>query len=190
VAAECFRVAFVISGAPGEVNYVLLPTRMDTLAVGAFLACAARSPELLAKISAWRTFMVGASILALLSILAVEHTVDFQRSLTQLIGYSAIAVISGIAILYAVRSQGWLTARPLRFIGRYSYAMYIWHGAVITLLARTSSFGGVKIGWASSLPSYALFVTLVILATIGTSLLSWSIIERPFLHMKRLVPYA
>jgi peptidoglycan/LPS O-acetylase OafA/YrhL len=137
-----------------------------------------------------RPFLFGTSILALFSTLAVEHTLDFQRSLTQLVGYSAIAVTSGLLVLYAVKSRGWLTARPLRFIGKYSYAMYIWHATMIALVAKTSRFGGVRLDWASSLLSYALFVTVVILATIGTSLLSWFAIERPFLQMKRLVPYA
>src|SRR5665213_843973 len=45
-AAELCRLAFVLHGTDGQINYVLLPTRMDTLAAGAFLACAFRDPAL------------------------------------------------------------------------------------------------------------------------------------------------
>jgi len=190
VMAECVRIAFVLSGLPREVSYVLLPARIDTLALGALLACATRSPGLLAKIYSSRAIVLGASFTALCTVLIIEHTLDFQQPLTQLIGYSAIAALSGWLVLYAVGSHGWLTIKPLRFIGKYSYAMYIWHGLVIGLVARTTRLGGLQLNWASSLSSYALFVTVVIVGTIGVALLSWAVIERPFLRMKRLVPYA
>jgi peptidoglycan/LPS O-acetylase OafA/YrhL len=179
-----------LDGARGEVNYVLLPTRIDTLAVGALLACAARSPDLLAKIQNWGSFVVGTSLAALFIIVLVEHTLDFQQPLTQLLGYSAIAMISAWMVLYAIGSRGWLTARPLKFIGKYSYAMYIWHGVVIALIAKTSRIGGLTTTWSASMVHYLLFVTVVILATIGTALLSWSLVEGPFLRMKKIVPYA
>jgi len=145
---------------------------------------------LLAKIYSSRAIVLGASFTALCTVLIIEHTLDFQQPLTQLIGYSAIAALSGWLVLYAVGSHGWLTIKPLRFIGKYSYAMYIWHGLVIGLVARTTRLGGLQLNWASSLSSYALFMTVVIVGTIGVALLSWALIERPFLRMKRLVPYA
>jgi peptidoglycan/LPS O-acetylase OafA/YrhL len=190
VMAECVRLGLVLIGAPREVSYVLLPARFDTLAFGALLACAMRSPELLAKIYSYRALVLRTSLAALSIVLMVKHTLDFQQPLTQLIGYSAIAAMSGWLVLYAIGSHGWLTMRPLRFIGKYSYAMYIWHSLVIAVVAKTSSFGGLKVNWASSLPSYGLFVAVVIVGTIGVALLSWTLIEKPFLRMKRFVPYA
>ena len=67
VGAELFRIAFVLSAGKGEANYVLLPTRMDTLAVGAFLTCAVRNPDLMAKVDRWRRLLVGVALLALIS---------------------------------------------------------------------------------------------------------------------------
>ena len=188
VLAELCRLAIVMWGADSRVNYLLLPTRMDTLAVGAFLACAVRSPPLLNTVLRWRSRVTIVAIFALLIVLIQAHTIDFQGSLSQLVAYPAFALLSGALVLGATRTSSLLASRSLRFFGRYSYGMYVWHWLVLLVLARKTTIFETDARW--SLPKYALAVGIVIAATILVALTSWYGIEQPFLRLKRYVPYA
>jgi peptidoglycan/LPS O-acetylase OafA/YrhL len=187
--AELCRIAFVLSGAIEEVNFVLLPTRMDALAVGAFLACAVRSPDLLARIDRWRNPILGAALLALMAAIVVEHALDFRRPLTQILAFPAIAILSGALVLEASRNRRWFSALPLQFLGKYSYGMYIWHIAVMTVVVSAFRVLLPMVVVSSSLVTYTVFIVLVLASTIVVSLLSWYVIEQPFLRLKRFVRY-
>lgn len=190
VLAEACRVAFAVAGARGEIVYVLLPTRMDTLAIGGLLACAVRDAKLMAIVARWRRPLTLASFLALLPPLIAEHRLDFHRPLTQLFAYPAIAILSGALVLTACESPRWFSSRGLQFAGRYSYGMYIWHPSVATALLTYSSLASSGVIAGSYLPSYVLSYVALLTASIGVALLSWYAIERPFLSLKRFVPYS
>ena len=190
VAAELCRIAFVVLGAPGNVNYVLLPTRMDTLAVGAFLACADRDAGLSLMIERWRRPAILAAFAALVVPLIIEHTLDPQRPLAQIVALPAIALLSGMLVLHARRSRGFLDSSALRFVGRYSYGMYIWHATVITAVALYAPPVLLRIGASQTLLYYFSSLAAVVAATILIALCSWYLIERPFVRLKRFVTYA
>jgi peptidoglycan/LPS O-acetylase OafA/YrhL len=190
LAAEAIRVVLLAAGARGEVNYILLPTRIDALAVGALFACAARDDALREMILRWRTRIVAIALLALLPPLLLEHTLDFQQPLTQLLALPAIAALSGLFVLRATESAGWLAARPLRLLGRYSYGMYIWHLAAITLLSQILSVVTLRRDTLSAVLAFAGLYLTILVVTVSVALASWYLIEAPFLRLKRLVPYA
>lgn len=190
VLAELCRLAIVIWGADPRVNYLLLPTRMDTLAVGAFLACAVRSPQLLRGVIRWRMRITCIAILVLLLIWMYAHALDYQRSLVQLVAYPAIALLSGALVLAATQPSSFLATRTLRFFGRYSYGMYVWHWLIVVVLARKTALLEASVGLGWSLERYALAVSIVIAATTAVALASWYLIEQPILRLKRYAPYA
>jgi peptidoglycan/LPS O-acetylase OafA/YrhL len=188
--AELSRLLMVMLGAPGEVNYVLLPTRIDALAVGAFLACTVRDSTMMIAVQRRRTLLLVISLLALMPPLIAEHTLDFQGPLTQLLALPAIAVMSGLLVLKASESTTWIGTRILRFFGRYSYGMYIWHVAVISIVYACFSSTIHQQDSPLAVLSFALLFLLVLAATTVTALVSWHMIEAPFLRLKRLFPYA
>ena len=188
--AELSRILMVTLGASGEVNYVLLPTRIDALAVGAFLACTVRDSALTIAVQRWRTWLLVMSLLALMPPLIAEHTLDFQRPMAQLLALPAIAVLSGMLVLKASESPTWTATRTLRFFGRYSYGMYIWHVSVISIVYAFFNSEIREQNSAMAVLSFALLFLLVMAATTVTALASWHIIEAPFLRLKRLFPYA
>lgn len=67
----------------------------------------------------------------------------------------------------------------LRYLGKISYGIYVYHGPIMPL-SRTFSW-----------PHYGSWPTTMVLAalTVGVASLSWFIIERPCQQLKRLIPY-
>jgi peptidoglycan/LPS O-acetylase OafA/YrhL len=113
-----------------------------------------------------------------------------------MVGYSAVALLAGVALVTAVSApstsfSGRAWAHPaLRFCGRYSYGMYVWHVAVIqTLRATFFTDAQMPVLAGSRLPGDALFLAVAGIFTVGVALASWHLLEKPFHQLKRFVPY-
>lgn len=189
VAAELFRVLVILSGAGGQVNYVMLPARMDSLAAGAFLACAFRDPLLWSRVLRARGAIAACSVAVITAIIAFKHTIANQDPLEQLVAFPAIVALASVAIASAVGSTGWLTNRQLRFVGKISYGMYIWHVFVIRAIQNIVS--SPKSNSPNALWSeYAIFVIGTIAVTMLVAFVSWQVVEQPILRLKRFAPYS
>ena len=142
----CFVAALLIRlGLPSVMRpvsvYVLMPTRMDALASGAFVALAARGPRGW-DIFGWRPWPV-----LILSGLIIWALVLETRSLVPLnsavrtIGYSAIALFTASVLVLAVTARDGaplrklLEARALIWFGTYSYGLYILHPPILYIMS-------------------------------------------------------
>jgi len=184
--AELCRLATVLHGADGQVNYVLLPTRMDTLAAGAFLACAYREPTLWARVLRARQGLALVALVLLLGNVLYRHTIDNQAPVEQLIVFPALVALGTVTVASAANGSAWLSSSPLRFIARISYGMYVWHVVVRRLLVTM-----VNVPPTSSPNAWWVFYMVLAVGTVcGTivlALISWYVIEQPFLRLKRFV---
>jgi peptidoglycan/LPS O-acetylase OafA/YrhL len=98
-----------------------------------------------------------------------------------LAGGWAPAFLFALAILHATQSStliGRLRYPWLRYLGRISYGMYIFHVLVITLIVRAWAHSGMTIaGWRLPLLAFA--------ATVLAGTLSWYGVEQYFLRLRR-----
>jgi peptidoglycan/LPS O-acetylase OafA/YrhL len=189
IAAELFRLIFILAGVGAQVNFFLLPTRMDTLAAGAFLACAFRDARLWTRVLTARrpVLIVSAAILA--SVMMYRHTIATQEPLEQLLAFPAIVGLASVVVCSACVSTGWLSNGILRFIAKISYGMYVWHIMILRHVFESALLpdsASPQLMWFY----YAKILVAAIAGTIVIATLSWYMIEQPFLRLKRFAPYA
>jgi peptidoglycan/LPS O-acetylase OafA/YrhL len=189
-----WRAGALLLGAGPVAVLVLTPGRLDGLAVGALVAVAARGPGGLDRLRAW----LGPAALGAAGVLAAAAAAgggfDPLRPVMQTAGYTAFVVLAGallVRTLTATRASALartLERAPLVALGRYSYALYLFHlpvRAVIrdALLAR---------GWpltvgGSYLLAQLAFYAVSTAATLALAWASWHLLEKRFLALRRFV---
>ncbi len=174
---------------------VLMPARMDTLAVGALIALAARGPEL--RVLARSAPMVaGVMILFLVAVFIKNDGLAYGMTDVDRLGFTAFAFLFGallVATLHAAPGSllfRALTLGPLRTFGKYSYAMYVFHLLTAFVLMRTFLINGwVDIHFGSQIPLNVIFSVVATATTLGLAWVSWQLVEEPLLRLKKRLPY-
>jgi peptidoglycan/LPS O-acetylase OafA/YrhL len=190
--------ALVVLGALGRVLarcwlstddiYLLTPFRVDGLAAGAFLAVWLRGRPCLAI---WVPRSLLVCCLAALAVVGLWRGSSHNDVVVQGVGYSLLAVASCCLIVEALYPSGWcallLGNAALRFLGRCSYGLYVYHGLLrlfyFELFRRLEAWSGC----------YPLAAALYLITGIGLSILvawlSYRWFEQPILRLKRFFPY-
>lgn len=157
---------------PG-VAFYLLPARGWELLAGG-LVSSIGSPNHSAR-ARWPE---AVAMLGLL--LVVIATLVFDSS-TPFPGYAALVPVTGAAVLlrYApgTRVSGFLSWRPLVWVGLISYSAYLWHQPLFALARYVSLDGSLD----------ASVAVVLIAATLVLATLSWRYVETPFRN-SRAVP--
>ena len=117
-------------------------------------------------------------LIALSGLGALLFTFHFYSRHTPFPGYAALLPCVGTAFLILAGGSGrstvtsFLSARPLVFIGKISYSLYLWHLPLI-VMQRIDRF--VNTGVSKTLDG-----ALVVLLAFVIAVLSWVLIEQPF----------
>jgi peptidoglycan/LPS O-acetylase OafA/YrhL len=190
--APATRFLLLAHGASFKETYEMTLCRADSLLAGAWLALAVRGN--LREVVLRCAKPVFALSLLLCGIIA-WRTGNFDWKLNHSVnsyGYSVIAMASISLIAMALRPDS-TTARlmrinVLRFLGKYSYGIYVYHQIVFMT-------AGVLVerflhGFIHSKPLYhAVLLVIILLITIPLAVLSFHLYEQPFLKLKRYFNY-
>jgi len=187
--ALIIRVSMIIGGAAFNFLYMFTTSRMDALAAGAALAAIMRIPHLGQWFNHRANTITAGTLLLLLAGALVTHAYS-NVTTTQSYGYTILAIgFALIVALAAVRSAGpfstlWnvLSVAPLRLIGRYSYAMYVFHLPLHILVGMPLLH--------RFMPNHSNSVALLYMAaltatTFGFAALSYRFYESRFLALKQ-----
>jgi peptidoglycan/LPS O-acetylase OafA/YrhL len=175
ILASSFLLSVVMTASNGPWAYYLLPTRAWQLAAGGLLALAVpllgRMPRAFAALVGW----LGVGILgAGLVLIGPMTEYPGLAALLPTLGGAAVIASGGRA---GSPGRIVLATPPLRWLGRISYSLYLWHWPILVL-------GPVALGLASSEdgPAYVdplLRLGLVLLAVVLAAL-TWRLVEEPF----------
>jgi peptidoglycan/LPS O-acetylase OafA/YrhL len=155
---------------PGNpfLQYVLLPSRFDGLALGGLIAIRYR-------MGPWKIPKLGLPVLGLV--------LPFNR----LAGYSISSFGCACLVLWLIQNRGssylgWLRLAPVQYIGKISYGIYLLH-----LIALGTINGLAKHRFPIlAQPGLVRFFALICLSITYASI-SWYVLERPLLKLKNRV---
>lgn len=181
--ALSLRLVLIGMGVDSESIYRNTFSRLDALLIGAIIAIAVRDP----RVPAWvrpRAKLLVAAGCGLLAFVPVYARSLSNHSLRVLgLGMTLIAAAYGLFLLTLVASPNdspwrrrW-SAPGLRMLGKYSYGMYLVHPPAYHLVRYLEE----RLGLPSTGPWN---IPLAIGATLLIALLSFHLLESPFLAMK------
>ncbi len=190
VGGLALRICLAAAGVGEVAIAVLTPCRIDTLCVGCILALLVRREGGLgpwADRSGRAALGLGAAILVLSAFCA---TVKWGLPVLHQIRNSLYGLFFGALTLLSLKAPVHLIARAfqgrlLRFFGKYSYGLYVYHGILtwyfveIGLDARLEASLGNHAAVIAARPIIGVGVSLVI------ALLSYHLLEKRFLALKR-----
>jgi peptidoglycan/LPS O-acetylase OafA/YrhL len=154
--------------------YYGLDTRADALFAGAVLAVIVASGRLpvgrLAR-SVYAALALGAlAVLGLLVATMPRSDASLYRGAMSLVAVSAVALIDHLLASPRGPLGRVLSFPPLAALGKISYGVYLWHWPVIVATNPWGRTGGALVAKAA--------------IALGLSIVSWWVVERPFLRLK------
>lgn len=196
VGSLLLRVGLVLGDAPWVRAYALTPARMDALALGGWIALAARGPDGLAPLRRFCLPVAGVCLALLGAIAAARRGLSSQDPVVDSVGFTLVALLFG-ALLVAVLTEApekrlhrWTSTPVLRTFGRYSYAIYLFHYPIPYLLAR-AGFPAERVprilGW--QLPGQIAYFAVLTAFTLALAFASWHLFEKHFLKLKDAFRY-
>lgn len=188
LSAPVLRAGMAVSdGSWAEAQTRLLFTRWDSLLVGVAVAWVVRQPRMRARLEAIRGRLV-ALLLAMAGLMvAMPVLFALPVALTSparaALGFLVIALFFGLLLLLLnlgalPRLARALSARWLRYLGKTSYFVYLFHTAILglafsLLLGKDPSLER-GVDWLVTLAAFAV--------TLGIAEASWRLIEAPLLR--------
>jgi peptidoglycan/LPS O-acetylase OafA/YrhL len=187
------RIAGAVTGVSGLTLAVLPFTRGDTLFVGGLLAIDYRQGGL-ERYVPWAKIAAVASALSLIALVWIYGQLDYHDAGTAMFGSIAIMLLGASAVVMAASARASAFARALRsgflrFFGRYSYAIYIVHTAVLAGLNHYRPFASLAPIGGFALPAQTVWLLAYVGLSTGIAVASWHLVEKHFLRLKRFFPY-
>ena len=188
------RVGWNLAGNP-TAAFVLTPARVDALAVGAYLALAARGPAGLTRISLRAPFAAALTGSSLLATFVLRRGFVAHDPVVSTVGHTLLACFFGAVLVLALTSarEGVIgrafDSSTLRFFGRYSYALYVFHHPMLFLWPGVIPLEVVPSIFGSQLLRQLVFLVVATGVSVAVALVTWHFYEKQFLKLKSLFPY-
>jgi len=186
------RLLMLYSGKSLWMIYIFTPARADSLMMGSALALLFRGGiESQKRLKRLAQFVLPCSIAFLLVLALPTHGLNFSSKGVIVFGYTTIALASASLMTLSLTDR-WCGAainRPvLRWLGKYSYGIYVLHLPVMMLLLRLHVVTQTEAKYASPIWKLVIVVAAVTVS-VGLAFLSFNFYESRFLRLKRFFRY-
>ena len=186
------RCALVAAGAASWVMYSATVCRMDALALGGAGACVLRITQLQEELRRKQGVVGTAALLVFLAGIPFTHGYDIGRLSGETLGYTLLALSTAVFVTWAAlpglpaRSPvvSLLVWGPVRSCGKYSYAIYVFHNLLHSLVGVPWLTG--RFGKQIPVPAALVYVVAVLLVSYALAFCSYHLLEKHFLRLKRL----
>ena len=164
-----------------RLQYLFTLCRLDTIAIGCLLAVVVRSPRYAALRARVPSLVlpVIAGALGIAVITELDRTTWFGRTF----GYSVVAIGFAALVLLVIerrdhRATAILRVPALRYLGKLCFGLYLLHrpaDTIVTAVAAHTPISDASFVW----------LPVKLAVAVGLATISWRLIERPFLRLKR-----
>ncbi|HET9930615.1 MAG TPA: acyltransferase [Polyangiaceae bacterium] len=183
------RIGVLAAGLNPEQVYTWTICRMDALANGAALAALFRMSATREWLARFRSWIAAATLALVLAAFVLTNRYERIGSAGQTLGYTVLAlaftVLVGAAALGEIEKRGFavrfFSLPPLRTLGKYSYAAYIFHVAIHHTLVKY----WVRIEREPTLLGALGYAAVGIVLSLLAAFASYQLFERHFLALKR-----
>jgi peptidoglycan/LPS O-acetylase OafA/YrhL len=179
------RCALSFAGASAIALVVLTPCRLDALCVGAFAALAVRTVGLGRVAHAAAPSLLALSALTVL-VSAANATLSSLQSVALPVRGTLVALTFGALLVTSVAAPRTsstsrvLRSRAMRFFGKYSYSLYVFHGVVALAFQEHRILDAAGAHLLAMGARATVGVAVSLLLAIG----SYELFERHFLRLK------
>ena len=179
-------------GLPPLTGYEFTIARWDALAAGALLAVLMREEASREWLRRHMQTIGFVTLLALLVFVGIDHGFHDGELRVQVIGQTVVSILSAWLIYLclaptsgAARRIRDVASSPwLRFLGKYRYALYVFHYPIHFIASHhlADAVNGPDDNWR--LLRLALYVSGIAALSIAAAMISWRVLEKPFLDLK------
>jgi peptidoglycan/LPS O-acetylase OafA/YrhL len=175
--------------------FVLTTARLDDIAIGAYIAIAARGPGGLQSLT--RLAKLSAPLLGVALAITFVARKGFagEDVVVLTMGRTLVALFFGAVLVLALTSARHSTivraseSKILRFFGKYSYGMYIFHHPMLFFKVGIIPLTIVPMVYGSQLPRQLVYIVIATAVSVALGIASWHLVEKPFLNLNKLFPY-
>jgi peptidoglycan/LPS O-acetylase OafA/YrhL len=189
VVSAASRILLNAAGVHADRIVMLDTTHLDALALGGLIALAIRGPEGSMPFVRPARVMFVISGFTLATIFLGRGRFDHVDWVVQVAGMTPLVAFFGSAVILAPYASGWagdvLRSKGLRFFGKYSYGIYVWHGLLIAHFDRWFPFRRYLYETGSFTFAILLHAVLSGAASVAVAWASYKFLESPFLRLKR-----
>ena len=172
-------------------TYYVTQARLDGLAVGSAIALIVADRGWLARL---RRYAPAVGSVAVVVFIVSRIKFHVTGPVLWPLGYLSVAVFYGCVLVVALCATPSSLARIvrsrfLRFYGRYSYALYVIHLPVMSVLGHVGIYPDRLSVGGSDLLGELLYILIVTPIVTLLAWLSWHLLEKHFLKLKRHFVY-
>jgi peptidoglycan/LPS O-acetylase OafA/YrhL len=172
--------------------YIFTPARADTLMIGSALALLFRGgPELPERLRKLALFVLPCCLVGLLLMALPTRGLSFSSRNVIIFGYTMVSLASASVMTLSLTDQKFrrvLDRSTLRWLGKYSYGIYVLHLPVMMLLLRLNTVSRLEDAFVN--PFWKVAVVLAASAvSVGVAFLSFNLYESRFLKLKQIFRY-
>ncbi|HMC55217.1 MAG TPA: acyltransferase [Gemmatimonadaceae bacterium] len=187
------RLGLRLSGYAPLAGYEFTIARWDALAAGALLAICLRDDQVRALLPRYLKAITIAAGAVLIAFVVRERGFHENDLRVQVVGQTLVSVL-GTALIFACVGTAASSSTAgirrvmeipaLRLLGKYSYAIYVFHYPIHYVASRyvTALVNGADDNWRFA--RLLVYVAALSATSLIAALISWRLLEKPFLDMK------